>query len=65
MNIHINILTIFIYYCTYINQLYTCGNENAYEPRNFITKYNKTGIPKPKLYTITTPYLTSYNLNIY
>lgn len=60
--IHIN----YFYILFYLHKsIYTCGNENDYEPRNFITKYNKTGIPKPKLYTITTPYLTSYNLNIY
>lgn len=53
MNIHINRLTFFI------TKICTYGSENVFVPKNFITKKSKTGTPNPKLYTITTPYLTS------
>ena len=59
MNIHKYKLTIFI------NINNTSGKEKLFEPKNFNTKYSKIGIPKPKLYTMTTPYLTSSNLKIY
>ena len=50
---------------TQFDKKITSGNEKVFEPKNFITKYNKAGTPKPKLYTITTPYRTSSSLNIY
>jgi len=37
----------------------TSGRVKLFEPRNFIAKYNNIGTPKPKLYTIITPYLTN------
>ena len=48
-----------------ITKIYTSGSENDSDPKNFITKYSNTGTPKPKLYTITTPYLTSSNWKMY